>query len=168
MGNGNSHRQKHRSKRGGAEPAVANAPAADMNAPDMNAPGMNAADMNAPDMNAPGMNAAEKKCCPCPDEKKEEGFFAALNPNKLEEKLVGAQTSAIEGSKNAFNNGLENAKAGLSNKITDFLKPAQEGGRRRTRKHKRSKHKRSKHKRSKHKRSKHKRGTKKRSKSSRR
>ena len=151
MGNGNSHRQKHRSKRGGAEPAVANAPAADMNAPDM----------NAPDMNAPGMNAAEKKCCPCPDEKKEEGFFAALNPNKLEEKLVGAQTSAIEGSKNAFNNGVENAKAGLSNKITDFLKPSQEGGRRRTRKHKRSKHKRSTKKRSK-------RGIKKRSKSSRR
>jgi hypothetical protein len=175
MGNGNSHRQKYRSKRGGA--LHANMKHANVNHANMNQANMNQANMNQanaeptvatapsegdePVVAEPGdMKAVDKKCCPCPDENKEEGFFAKLSPNKLEKKLIETQTNAIEGTQNAFKNGVDNAKAGLSNKITDFLKPAQEGGRRRTRKnrkHKSRKHKRSKHTGSKHKRSKHKR-----------
>jgi len=151
MGNGNSHRRKHYSKKGGAVAANMNEANAEPTVANPNlaaAPGKGEAPMEA----EPGVvNAVDKKCCPCPDENKKEGFFAALDPNNLEKKLVETQNNAIEGSKNAFSSGVENAKAGLSNKITDFLKPAQEGGRRRTRKHR--KHKRSKHKRSKHKRS---------------
>jgi hypothetical protein len=151
MGNGNSHRRKHYSKKGGA--VAANMNEANAEPTIAVAPVKGEAPMEA----EPGVvNAVDKKCCPCPDENKEEGFFAKLSPTNLEKKLVETQTNAIEGSKNAFSSGVENAKAGLSNKITDFLKPAQEGGRRRTRKHLRSKHKRSKHKSRKHKRSKHK------------
>jgi hypothetical protein len=125
---------------------------------DMQGPAMQGPAMQGPAMQGPATQGQNGNCPPCPpcladgEKKEEESFFSKLNPQKLNDKLVAAQTSAIEGTKTSISNAVSNKKAQFADAITGFLKPkepVQVGGRRSTkRKRSSTKRKRSSKKRS--------------------